>query len=592
MALPDGFVEEIKYRNSIEDVISSYVTLKRAGSNLVGLCPFHNEKSPSFTVFPATRGFYCFGCGAGGDVITFVMKTENLDYMAALEVLAKRAGMTMPENERAEKPDGVPKNRILDMNRDAARYFHGMLSQPEGAEGLSYLRSRGLSNAAINHFGLGYAPAYGNSFLFHMRGLGYGDKELTEGFLCARSQKDGRLYPIFRNRVMFPVIDTTGNVAAFGGRVLDDSKPKYLNSSDTPAFKKTRTLYGLNFAKSACAESLILCEGYMDVIAVQAAGIPNAVATLGTSITPEHARMMARYTKEVIIAYDMDEAGRKAAEKAIRLLDSVGVTTKILHLNDAKDPDEYIRRFGADRFRLRLSDSENQFDYRCGAILASHDLEDFNGRMEAAAELTELLGTLHSEVERDVYAVRYAEKLNIRPESLKADARKSSRRKEKGEEQKRIDTEIRMRQGYGDRINPDRVKNPLAANAEETIIGILLLYPELVRQTAKGFDNSIGLGEEEFFTAFGRRVYAAVTDAVRRCGTVDMGTLGEDFDSDEMGRIMGMMVARQQLSQNDIAVIRESAEVLRRQMRLSTEDELEKINTLLTGKRTKKGNTV
>ena len=593
MPLPEGFVEELKYRNSIEDVISSYVTLKRAGSNMVGLCPFHNEKSPSFTVFSSTRNFYCFGCGAGGDVITFVMKAENLDYMAALEFLAKRAGMTMPENTQPTRPDAVPKNRILQMNRDAARYYHTVLARPEGQTGLAYLQSRGLSNAVIRHFGLGFAPdefsLHENLFLDHMKKCGYSEKELLEGFLCARSQKNGRLYSIYRNRVIFPVIDTTGNVVAFGGRVMDDSKPKYLNSSDTAAFQKTRTLFGLNFAKNACAERLVLCEGYMDVIAVQSAGIPNAVATLGTAITPEHARMMARYTKEVVIAYDMDEAGRKAAEKAIRLLDSVGVPTKILKLSDAKDPDEYIRKFGADRFRLQLSDSENQFDYRCNSVLASHNLEDFNDRMAAVAELTALLGTLHTEVERDVYASRYAEKLNVRPESLKNDANRTFRKTEKNEEKKIIDSQIRMRQGYGDRINPDRAKNIRAANAEEAILGILLLYPEYVGQIADGFGNDISLREDEFFTAFGKRIYAAVVEAVKQYGSADMGLFGEQFDEEEMGRITGMLVTRQSLTKNDTEVLRESIRVLREETDTSAEGDFNKeMDSILAVKRKQK----
>ncbi|MGM9625085.1 MAG: DNA primase, partial [Eubacteriales bacterium] len=434
MALPEGFIEELKIRNNIEDVISSHVSLKRAGSNYVGLCPFHNEKSPSFTVFSATRSFYCFGCGAGGDVITFVMKTENLDYIGAVTFLAKRAGIEMPEDPSFQKSDaGVRKTRIFAMNRDAARFYHGMLAKPEGEAGLRYLHARGLSDAVIRRFGLGFAPdefsLRSNLFLDHMHGLGYTDRELTAGFLCSVSKKNGKLYPIFRNRVMFPVIDTQGEVIAFGGRVMDDSKPKYLNSSDTPAFKKSRSLFALNFARGSCAERLILCEGYMDVIAIHAAGIPIAVATLGTAITQEQAHIMARYTKEVVIAYDMDSAGRTAAEKAIVLLDSVGVKTKILKLEGAKDPDEFIRKNGADAFRLRLDDSENQFDYRCNTVIASHNLQDFNDRMACISELTALLSTLHTDVERDVYIGRLAQRLGISSESLRNDVARSRRQK-------------------------------------------------------------------------------------------------------------------------------------------------------------------
>lgn len=567
MALPQGFLEDLKFRNPIEDVISSYVSLKRAGSNLVGLCPFHNEKSPSFTVFPATRGFYCFGCGAGGDAISFIMKAENLDYIGAVAHLCKRVGMDMPEDEYSKKrgDDDVKKARVYAANRDAARFYHDMLSKPEGQAGLAYLRSRGLSDAVIRRFGLGFAPdeftLRKNLFLDHMLGLGYTEKELTASFLCAKSQKNGRLYPIFRNRVMFPVIDITGEVVAFGGRVMDDSKPKYLNSSDTPGFKKSRTLFALNYAKHACAERLILCEGYMDVIAVHAAGMPAAVATLGTAITAEQARIMARYTKEVIIAYDMDDAGRRAAEKAIHLLDSVGVRTKILKLNGAKDPDEFIKKFGADAFRLRLDDSENQFDYRCSTVIASHDLEDFNDRMACIAELTALLATLHTDVERDVYIGRISEKLGIARESLKNDVLRARKRQEKSRDKEETRRRIQQSAGWGDRINPDRSKFRRAASAEESILGILLLYPELLPEVTD--PDGIALCEEDFLTVFNRRVFAFLLQCREEHGHFDLGYLGETFTDEEIGRITGMLVARTKLTQNDISVIRDNTAVLR-----------------------------
>ena len=566
MALPEGFLEDLKFRNPVEDVISSYVSLKRAGSNLVGLCPFHNDKSPSFTVFPATRGFYCFGCGAGGDAITFIMKAENLDYIGAVEHLCKRAGMEMPEDDHAGRrgDSDVKKARVYAANRDAARFYHDMLSKPEGQAGLAYLRSRGLTDAVIRRFGLGFAPdeftLRKNLFLDHMLGLGYTEKELLASFLCAKSQKNGRLYPIFRNRVMFPVIDLTGEVVAFGGRVMDDSKPKYLNSSDTPGFKKSRTLFALNYARHACEERLILCEGYMDVIAVHAAGMPGAVATLGTAITAEQARIMARYTKEVVIAYDMDDAGRRAAEKAIALLDGVGVRTKILKLNGAKDPDEFIRKFGADAFRLRLDDSENQFDYRCSVVIASHDLEDFNDRMACISELTALLSTLHTDVERDVYIGRLADKLGVSRDSLKNDVTRARKRQEKTQKTEQTRRQIQKTAGYGDRINPDRAKFRRAASAEESILGILLLYPELLSETAGGAE---GLREEEFLTAFNRRVYAFLLSCTAEHGRFESGYLGEVFSDEEIGRITGMQVARTQLTKNDMSVIRDNITVLR-----------------------------
>ncbi len=572
-------------------MISSYVSLKRAGSNLVGLCPFHNEKSPSFTVFPATKGFYCFGCGVGGDVITFVMKAENLDYIGAITHLAKRCGMEMPENDfQKNDPNAVKKSRIYAMNRDAARFFHDMLSRPEGAAGLAYLRSRGLTDAVIRRFGLGFAPDDFHLpkplFVDHMHRLGYTDRELEAGFLVKFSQNK-RPYPLFRNRVMFPVIDTTGEVVAFGGRVMDDSKPKYLNSSDTPVFKKSRNLFALNLARHSCAERIVLCEGYMDVIAVHTAGVPCAVATLGTAITAEQAHIMARYTKEVVIAYDMDAAGRTAAEKAIRLLDSVGVKTKILKLDDAKDPDEYIRRFGADKFRLRLNDSENQFDYRCNTIISAHNLEDFNDRMACISELTKLLSTLHTDVERDIYIGRLSEKLKVSPESLKNDVVRLRKRTVKQEEKNALKKELQKSEGYGDRINPEKVGNRLAASAEEVILGILLLYPENLRGITEDTAVRRGLCEDDFMTSFNRRVFSFLREQMLQRGAFDIGYLGQSFGDDEIGRIVGMQVARSRLTKNDMDVLEEMLGVLRAEKSKRTEENsLDALRAMIERKKT------
>ncbi len=337
-------VEEIKYRCDIEQIISEYVPLKRAGSNLNGRCPFHSERTPSFTVFPSTRSFYCFGCGAGGDVVTFIMKRENLDYVSALELLAARVGIEIPRDSRNEDFNGgVKRERVLAMNREAARYFHACLYDKNvGSAALKYLTDRGLSGAVIKHFGLGFAPDGFGALTDHLTKLGYTAEEMSAAFLCGISKKTGRPYDYFRNRVIFPIIDVTGNVVAFGGRVMDDSTPKYLNTSDTPAFKKSRNLFALNYAKGKCADRIILCEGYMDVIALHAHGFENAVATLGTAITPEQARIMAKYTKQVIISYDSDEAGQRAANKAMKLLGEVGLEVKVLRVVGAKDPDEFL----------------------------------------------------------------------------------------------------------------------------------------------------------------------------------------------------------------------------------------------------------
>ncbi|MBO5374546.1 MAG: DNA primase, partial [Clostridia bacterium] len=320
-------IEEIKFRNDIESVVSSYVTLKRAGSNFSGSCPFHSEKTPSFVVFPSTQSFYCFGCGAGGDAISFVMRAENIDYISAIKTLAQRGGITLPDTiDGATGEKGVGRQRILDMNKEAAKFFNKCLMDEKlGAKAREYLiTKRGLSPSILKRFGLGFAPDSFGMLHDYLKGLGYTDEEMYVGFLCGKG-KTGKAYDYFRNRVMFPIIDTAGNIVAFGGRIMDNTEPKYLNTSDTPAFKKSRNLFALNFAKSKCEDMLILCEGYMDVISLHAAGFENAVATLGTAITSEQARIFSKYTKKVIISYDSDAAGQRAADKAFILLQEVGI---------------------------------------------------------------------------------------------------------------------------------------------------------------------------------------------------------------------------------------------------------------------------
>ena len=394
-------VEEIKYRCDIEQIISEYVPLKRAGSNLNGRCPFHSERTPSFTVFPSTRSFYCFGCGAGGDVVTFIMKRENLDYVAALELLAARVGIEIPRDKQNEEYNtGVKRERVLAMNREAARYFHACLYDKNvGASALKYLTDRGLSGAVIKHFGLGFAPDGFGALTDHLTKLGYTAEEMSAAFLCGISRKTGKPYDYFRNRVIFPIIDVTGNVVAFGGRVMDDSTPKYLNTSDTPAFKKSRNLFALNYAKGKCADRLILCEGYMDVIALHAHGFENAVATLGTAITPEQARIMAKYTKQVIISYDSDEAGQRAANKAMKLLGEVGLEVKVLRVVGAKDPDEFLKKNGSaayEKFKLLLDNSRAQFEFKLDGVLARHDINVVDERIKAASELCRIISEVYS----------------------------------------------------------------------------------------------------------------------------------------------------------------------------------------------------
>ena len=579
MKFPHSFIEEVKYRNKIDDVVSSYVNLKRAGSNYQGLCPFHSEKTPSFTVFPNTETFHCFGCGAGGDVISFVMRAENLEYPGAVELLAKRAGLALPDTGEKEN-EGQRRERFFAMNREAARFFNRMLYEDFAAPAREYLAARGLTAAAVKRFGLGFAPDSFDALRRHLRGLGYSDEELKAAFLCGKSERTGRYYDYFRGRVMFPIIDSFGNVVAFGGRLLGDGKPKYLNSSDTPVFKKSRNLFALNFARKACAEQLILCEGYMDVIAVNMAGFPNAVATLGTALTPEQARMMAKYTKKVVLAYDSDEAGVKAAKRAIPMLTEVGLEVKMLRMEGAKDPDEFIKKFGATRFKLLLEGSQGKMDYLCEQVLKKYNLLLPEEKTRAGAELCQVLSEVRSDVERDIYVTRMAEKLSVDPRSLKNDVDRARRRAQKNETEEVRRKIVSDTLGYGDRVNREFVKNARAARAEEAILGILLLRPELIGEVRRG---AIALSPSDFLTEFNRRVLEKLLESDENR---DLGVLAAEFTPDEISRITGMQVERSRLTRNDADVLCDHVRTLKAEAPAEqSEDELANIRELLNRKK-------
>ncbi len=549
-------IEELKYRNDIEDVISGYVTLKRAGSNLVGLCPFHSERSPSFTVFTGTRSFYCFGCGAGGDVISFVMRAENLDYMDALRYLAKRAGIELPDDGTGQT-GGVNRERILAMNREAAKFFFSELGKSPVAQ--EYIAKRGLSSVLVRHFGIGYAPDDWQALAKHLSSVGFTKEEMSAGFLCSVSKRNGNSYDIFRNRIMFPVIDVRGDIIAFGGRTIgkNPEEPKYINSSDTPVFNKRRNLFALNFAKNSCAEQIILCEGYMDVVSLHGAGFTNAVASCGTALTADQARLMRKYSKSAIISYDADEAGQRAADKAFALLGEAGLEARLLKVEDAKDPDEYIRKFGKDGFSRLLSRSRSRFDFKFSSILAANDVNTPDGRIKAAGQAAEVIAGIWSEVERDVYTRQVCGKLGLSYDGMKNDVARLIAKRNKKEKAERNSAVIREAEGFGDRINPDRIKNVGAAGAEDTIIGILAMYPELIPQTAE----KTGLAPDDFVTDFNRRVYEKMLSLGKG---FDIGLLGEDFSADEVSRVIKYTVSRQGLTDNGMKVVAQCVEKLKK----------------------------
>ncbi len=580
-------IDEVLLRTDIQSLISGYVSLKRAGSNLKGLCPFHSEKSPSFTVYPANNSFYCFGCGAGGDQVSFIMRAEHLDYPDAIEFLAKRAGVTLVETDTGAGIKSTPKvdkARFLQMNVDAAKYYHAYLfnDNPAAKNALSYFTDkRKLSLSTIKHFGLGFAPDSYDQFTKYMLGRGYTRDELVQANLCRRNE-NGRVYDAFRNRVMFPVIDVAGNVIAFGGRVMDDSKPKYLNTTDTPVFKKSRNLFALNFARHNCKESIILCEGYMDVIALHAVGITNAVATLGTAITSEQARMLGNYSRRVIISYDADEAGRKATERAIKLLEDVGIEVSVLSIPGAKDPDEYIKTYGVEKFKEVIGVAKSKFDYAIESVLGKYDIALPQDKINALEEVEKLISKVYSAAEREVYMHAIAKRFGVNYESIKLDVDRiiaKNRVAARREESKRVH-EVSV--GYGDRINPDFIKAPAVARNEEYILGLMLLYPEHRKRVV----TEKLLCQDDFFTELNRRIFTFICEAVAS-GDDTLSSVGERFNLDETGRIQKIKVARMQFGSASDSELLEAIDALRRSVKKKTveaTDSIEALTELLRAK--------
>ena len=530
MALSDSFLQELKLKTDIEDVISTYVTLKRRGATLVGLCPFHNEKTPSFTVYPATQSFYCFGCGAGGDAITFLKKIENLDYLDAVKTLAQRAGLQMPQ-EGFDDSLSKRRRRILEMNREAARFYHSVLLSPEGKVGYDYYIGRALSAATINHFGLGFAPNQWDALLKHMRAKGYQPAELVDAGLARKGQKG--YYDNFRNRVITPIIDVRGNVIAFGGRVLDDSKPKYINTGDTLVYKKTNELFALNFAKDSKEDALILCEGYMDVIAMHQAGFTNAVAGCGTALTTEQVRLISRYAKEVILTYDADEAGQKALQKAMTLFDQTDVKVRIPALVGGKDPDEIIRTYGRDKFKGMLEGASNETEFRLLALRRQYNLATTQGKIDFIGGALQILATLPP-VEQDLYVSRLSEELGVERQNMKVQlqdlvARQGNRREKR--EFNRIVQE-NMRKTARETMATDASLRKL--RAEDRLISLLLRYPDCSR-LCKDFDP------QWLTPGFAQRVFALILQRLENGDGTELMDLRDRLTDDEMGRLSGII---------------------------------------------------
>ena len=584
---PREVVEAIKDRSDLVDLIGTYVSLKRAGSNYGGLCPFHSEKTPSFTVFPDNQSFFCFGCEAGGDAFSFIMRVENLDYPGAVEFLAKRSGVELPTDGREEKR-GVSRKRVFEMNLLAARFWRDCLFDPQiGQTAMEYLtEKRGLPMSIIRRFGIGYAPNDFGALTAVLRKNGFSDEEMKEAFLCGISQKSGRAFDMFRDRVMFPVIDNTGNVIAFSGRdVGGQDNRKYVNSSDTPAFQKRRNLFALNFAKNHCAEQLILCEGNVDVVSLHAAGFENAVASLGTALTDEQARVLAKYTKQVILAYDSDEAGQRAAHRAMGIFAKVGLDVRILQMQGAKDPDEYIKKFGAEKFRQLVKNSRTGFEFKLQSVLAKHDLNIPDEKIKAAAELCSIVARVYSSAEREVYVHAVAERLGLSEDSLRKDVESAMRRNAKAGKQQESQQARLSAMGLRDKVNPEAAGHIQAAAAEEAILGLLLLYGEHRKAVS---DGTVAITRDSFVTAFHRNVFTVIMALEESDGGFDFSLLGEYFTVEEMGRLARLEQVRRSLTENGTSVLRAAADTLATaKEREAAKDAppVDSINMILAGKR-------
>ena len=540
--LPQEFIYQLKQANPIEQVMGSYVQLIRAGSLLKCQCPFHSEKTPSCVVYSDTQDqhFYCFGCHAGGDVISFIRQIEGIGYMDAVRMLAERAGIAVPAqgNERKEEDQRM---RLLELNRAAANYYYKQLIGSD-KRGLVYLKERALRPDIIKKYGLGFAGEQWDGLLNAMHQLGFSDEELLAANLCSRSAKSGNLYDRFRNRVMFPIIDLRGNVIAFGGRTIEKGgEPKYLNSSDTPVFKKGRNLFSMNFAKRSQSKRLILAEGYMDVIAVHQAGFENVVASLGTALTPDQCRLMRQYAEEVVISYDSDAAGQNATIKAVNLLRAVGLRPRILHMHDAKDPDEYIKKFGAPYFRKLLEDADDALSYELKRCRDGTDPTSEDGTITALHKAVNVLAGIENELDRNIYLSRVAKDYEIDPELLKSQVNRECRKRKAGEKkqnwQKRM-LATRMR----DQVNPDASQHHGEAKAEEEILCYLFQQPDALESVLER------IKPEEFVTAFHQKVYAKLAEMLPQGYDFSLSLFsGEDFSPDEVGRITGIMAQNEML---------------------------------------------
>lgn len=534
MAIPEDIINEIKYRNDIEMTISQYVNLKRRGKNLVGLCPFHSEKTPSFTVYPESASFYCFGCGAGGDVFTFTGLMENLDYIESVKLLAERSGVSLPQDGYDDSMQRL-KNTIYDINRETARFFHSYMMSAEGKWGLEYFLNRGLSLSTIKRFGLGAAPDSWDSLIKHLKSKGFSIEDMLAANVIGKSER-GSFYDRFRKRAMFPIINIRGNVVGFSGRAMpgeDKQGGKYVNTSDTPVYKKSENLFGINYAKNHCADRIILVEGNMDVISLHQAGFQNTVAPLGTSFTSEQVNLLARYTKEIVLMLDADAAGQKAVRRASQLLENTGLSVRVVVIPDGKDPDEYIKKNGPDRFKALLEGAVSDIEYKL--LLAAQDinLESDDGRLKYLSAAAEVIAADDDVMARDIYIGRLCEKYGVSRTALTAKVDEIRRKNARYRQKKEINEIVRPSFTKGD-INPDRRISPKACAAEETLLAVLLQHPDFY------CDAKQELPSDKMITSLNRRIYEMIIDTLDSGRMLDISVFAPKLLPAELGYLVAL----------------------------------------------------
>lgn len=537
MPFPQSFLDELMARSDIVDVVGSYVQLTRKGANLFGLCPFHSEKTGSFSVSPDKQIYYCFGCKRGGGVINFIMEEENLSFPDAVRFLAKRAGMEVPE-EDGDREAGRRRQRLLDLNRDAARFYYQMLQQPEGRAVQEYLDRRKIRRATAVNFGLGASLDAWDALILAMTKKGYTKSELLEAGLAVQN-RNGGLYDKFRNRLIFPVIDVRGDVVAFGGRVLDKSEPKYMNSQETPVYSKRRVLYGLNLAKKSKRSNIILCEGNIDVVTLHQAGFDNAVASMGTALTVEQTRLLSRFTKELVLCYDNDNAGKIATERALEILNNSEFSVKVLQLprrrtEDGKlvkqDADDFIKLQGKDAFEALLTGSENGIEFRMAQAAGKYDLSSDEARVAYCEEVSALLAALANPVEREIYTTRAAETAKITPEAMRLEVQRAFKRRLSREKRQELRRDLNPAVQLQPKERELRYDNIRSARAEEGVLRLILLDSSLLEETE-------GLTGSEFSSPLLGRIFDLLRSRAAEGLSTQLPALAGALEPEEMAHL-------------------------------------------------------